>query len=143
MTYQKISKEEWLKLSKEEKDYLTLDFNKSVEKRKRITIFITRSIALLCVLTLLSMAYFNFSSISKEKQIIEKYGSAGYCYLCGQYASRKCECVYFSNGLKPDNMTKWKSDLAEYNSKSCKSIGTVSNETSVVNPWIIEDVNLN
>jgi hypothetical protein len=142
MSFQKISKEEWFKLTKEEQDHLTFEFNKSVEKRKRITIIATRGIALLCVLTLMSMAIFNFSSISKEKQLIEKYGAAGYCYLCGQYASRKCECTYFSNGLQPENMTKWKLDLAEYNSKACKSIGIVSNETVVVNPWLIEEVNL-
>jgi hypothetical protein len=122
MTFQKVSKEEWLKLSQEERDYLTLEFNKSVEKRKRIALFTTRGIALFFVLVLIFIGYAQIEASRSYGQIKEKYGKDAYCYLCGVESLRKCECIYWTHGSKPKNITEYQFDLGDYNTQVCKGL---------------------
>lgn len=122
MSFVKVSKEEWLKLSQEERDYLTLEFNKSVEKRKRIVFAITRGIAVFCVLALLFIGYAQIEASRSYGQIKEKYGKDAYCYLCGVESLRKCECIYWTHGYRPDNMTDYQERLGEYNTQVCKGL---------------------
>lgn len=122
MTFQKVSKEEWLKLSQEERDYLTLEFNRSVEKRKRIALFATRGIALFCVLVLIFIGYAQIEASRSYGQIKERYGKDAYCYLCGVESLRKCECIYWSHGSRPDNMTAYKENLGLFNTQTCKGL---------------------
>lgn len=122
MAFQKVSKEEWLKLSQPEKDYLTLEFFKSVEKRKVRFLYITRGIAIFCVLVLLFIGYAQIEASRSYGQIKEKYGNDAYCYLCGTEGLRKCECIYWSQGTVPENMTEYKENLGLWNTQVCKGV---------------------
>jgi hypothetical protein len=119
---QKISKEEWLKLSQEERDYITLKFNESIEKRKRIALYITRGIAIVCVLALFFIGYAQLQASITYGAVKDKYGKDAYCYLCGVESLRKCECIYWEHGYRPDNMTDYKERLGDYNIKACKGL---------------------
>lgn len=120
MAFTKLSKEEWLKLSQAEKDFITLEFNKSVEQRKRIILYLTRGTALLCVLALFYIGYAQIAAVERTGNIYDKYGSNANCYLCGYQQLRKCECIYWEHGTSPDNMTDYKERLGEYNTQACK-----------------------
>jgi hypothetical protein len=127
MAFTKISKEEWLKLSKSEQEHLNLEFNKSVEDRKRLTIIATRSIALILCLSLFYIGYVQLEQAKGFSQVMEKRGNIGYCELCGSEALRRCECVYNYDGLKDTNQLS--KELAEYNIQVCKPKELVSNFT--------------
>ena len=71
---QKIPKEEWLKLSQEERDYITLRFNESIEKRKRIALYVTRGIAIVCVLALFFIGYAQLQASITYGAVKDKYG---------------------------------------------------------------------
>jgi hypothetical protein len=127
MAFQKIPKEEWLKLSQEERDYITLQFNQSIEKRKRTALIVTRGIAIFCVFALFFIGYSQLEASRSYGAIKEKYGNNAYCYLCGLENLKKCECVYtttkdFGNieVIKP-NLTKLSLELAENNIQKCLS----------------------
>jgi len=126
MTFQKIPKEQWLKLSQEEKNYYTLEFQKSVEKRQRITIFITRAIAIFCIFALFWIGYVQLQAVRNYEVAVDKYGVEGYCYLCGELAFKRCECEYYKemdygNIRMPEpNYTQISNELANYNVQGCK-----------------------
>ncbi len=144
MSFVKVSKEEWLKLSQEERDYLTLEFNKSVEKRKRIVLAITRGIAVFCVLALLFIGYAQIEASRSYGKVKEKYGNDAYCYLCGVESLRKCECIYWEHGYRPENITDYKDRLGEWNTKACKGLHMVKDAEGATNfnPFIIDSENL-
>jgi hypothetical protein len=128
MTFQKIPKEEWLKMSQEEKDYHTLEFKESIEKRQRLMIIATRTIAIFFILGLFYIGYAQIEQARLIDSKVKEYGQYGYCALCGEYNMKKCECQYVKkyyagNILVDDgtNTTKLKQELADYNSKSCLS----------------------
>lgn len=140
--FEKISKEEWLKLPKEEQDFLNLEFQKSIEKRKRSTIIITRSIALLCILGLFFMGIIQIITYNDNQKIMEKYGMNGYCYLCGEYSLKKCDCSYFSAGFIPQDIKNYTNQIAEYNSNSCDSGSIVRNNPLAGDNFIPGKLNL-
>lgn len=116
-SFKKISKEEWLKLSQEEKDYLTLQFNQSVESRKKTTLFVTRSIAIFCVLALIFIGYSYLQLSLSYGQIKDKYGPEASCYLCGYENMKQCSCIHLKG--KINNITSFRENLAEGNIKKC------------------------
>ena len=120
MSFQKVSKEEWLNLNQEEKDHLTFEFNKSVEKRRKFGLYLTRGIAIVCVLALFYIGYAQIEATKSYGKIKEQYGDNAYCYLCGVESLRRCDCIYWSQDFKPSNMTQYKNDLGNYNSKVCE-----------------------
>ena len=140
--FEKISKEEWIKLSKEEQDYFTLQFNKSIELRRKKTIFITRGIALLCVLGLFFIGIVQIVTYNDNQKVMEKYGTNGYCYLCGEYSLKKCDCSYFSAGFIPQDMKNYTNQLAEYNSNQCDSGNIVRNNPLMGDNFIPGKLNL-
>jgi hypothetical protein len=119
--FKKIPKEEWLKLSKEEQDYYTFEFQKSVEKRKRNTLIVTRGAAILCILALFFIGFSQYMSLEQYGKIKNQYGSMAYCYMCGLENLKKCDCQYLprlaSGGL---NRTAYGLEMASWNSKSCQ-----------------------
>lgn len=121
---EKIPKEQWFKMSQEERDHLTFEFNKSVEQRKKWTIIITRAIAILCVLALLFIGVIQWRALEEYGKIKDQYGQDAFCYLCGLEELKKCECQYYSvrDGLVPTNKTEVGLALAEYNTQSCKGM---------------------
>lgn len=121
ISFEKISKEEWLKLSQEEKDYYTLKYNTSVEQRKRIVLIATRAIALLCVLALFYIGYSQIKVAITYGNLQEKYGDEAYCYLCGYHNLRSCDCIYWEQGFQPDNLTKYKEEVGEKNILPCST----------------------
>ena len=136
--FKKIPKEEWLKLSKEEQDYFTFEFNKSVEKRKRITLIITRTLALLCIFMLFWIGFVQFKAIENYNEIIDIYGNNGYCYLCGEKTLKACECQYFTNEFVLENryiFDNYSKVVAEYNGKKCS--GMKVNENEIYNQFLI------
>ena len=126
MVFKKIPKEKWLSLSKEEKEFYTLEFNKSIEKRKRISLLATRTIAIIFIVVLVFMGFVQLKAIKNYDEIIDKYGSMGHCYLCGTQAMKKCECQYYKTydygniQMELPNYTKIKEELSQYNIESCK-----------------------
>jgi len=127
MSFEKIKKEDWLKLSKEEQDYYTLKFNKDVEKRKIVTLAVTRGLALLCIFGLIFIGYAQLQSAKGYSQTMEKYGDLGYCYLCGKTTLRQCDCQYFTTVTAdgkdhPIDFIKESENAANYNIKECKRV---------------------
>lgn len=126
-TFQKFSKEQWSHLTNEEKDFHTKRFHESVEKRKKFTIVSTRMLALLCIGVLFFIGYIQLEAIKNYNSIIDEYGTNGFCYLCGQYSLKQCECQYYveydyGNFKMPEpNFTKMSKELAEYNVQTCES----------------------
>ena len=116
MAFEKISREEWLKLTKEEQEGLRLEFDKSVESRRRVIAFTTRAIALLCVLALFYIGYVQLEQAKGFSKIMEEKGNLGYCYLCGKEAMRQCDCVYPELNYDKEKLSN---DLAEYNIDKC------------------------
>jgi len=134
MSYKKISKEEWFKLSQEERDYYTLEFNKSIEKRKKLTILITRTIAVALIFVLFWIGFVQFKAVNNYNEVIDEYGSDGYCYLCGELALKKCECQYFESSFilnHPEYFENYSTDLAISNVKKCSSLKV--NENEIIN----------
>ncbi len=127
MAYQRISKEEFMKLSQEERDYLTLEFNKSEQNRKWWTLIITRSIAVVFIISLFFMGYVQLQSVKNYNEKIDTYGTQAFCALCGEYSLKKCECqyatMYNAGSNKPNdiNVTKIGIELSEYNVQQCES----------------------
>lgn len=130
---EKFSKEQWFKLSKEEQDFYTFEFNKSVEKRKRLTILFTRIIALFFILALFYIGYIQFEAVKSYNQKIDEYGNLGYCYLCGEKALRRCECQYNYNVYGEANYTAVSNELANYNIQKCSKIDPKSLEVKLFN----------
>ncbi|MCK9430214.1 MAG: hypothetical protein M0R17_09445 [Candidatus Omnitrophica bacterium] len=148
MSFKKVSKEEWLKLSQEEKDYLTFEFNKSVEKRKKLTIILTRSLALICIFVLFWIGFVQFKAVNNYNEIIDEYGSDGYCYLCGEYSLKKCECQYFESSFiinNPNLFENYSTNLANYNTQKCSSLKVNDNEVinQIVTGINISNLNIN
>lgn len=140
-SFKKITKEEWLKLSQEEKDYLTFEFNKSVEKRKRIILYTTRISAIFCILALFYIGYAQVLASQTYGKIHDQYGKDAYCYLCGMESLRKCDCIYWQVGYTPDNLTDYKKRVGEYNVQQCKGIGVAEGNEGATN-WNPYAINL-
>lgn len=124
MAFEKIPLEEWKKLSPEEQSYHTLKFKQSVEKRQRWTIIITRIIAIIFIIGLFQMGYVQLESVRAYEEKLDKYGTLGFCALCGEYTLKRCECQYaktydFGNVPVETNKTKIAEELSEYNSQYC------------------------
>jgi hypothetical protein len=142
MRFNKIPKEVWLTMSPEEREYQTLKFNASIESRKRKTIIITRGLALACILIMIFIGVAQFKAVENYNKIIDKYGSNGYCYLCGEYTLKKCDCQYFTNEFVSQNKVlfdNYSMKTAEYNSKYCTT-NKLSGEGIQFNQFITEDI---
>jgi hypothetical protein len=64
------------------------------EKFRRKISIASRAIAILLIC---SIVFIGFVQIRYSKEVLsikDKYGSLGYCYLCGKESLRKCECQY-------------------------------------------------
>jgi hypothetical protein len=125
MAFQKIPKEQWFKMSQEERDYHTLEFHKHSEKRRYTLLWGTRIIAIFFILGLFYMGYSQMIQAQTYDAKLREYGSYGYCALCGEYNLKKCECVYATTnnaGMRIEiNLTQKGLELAQYNAGECKS----------------------
>ncbi len=126
MAFKKIPLEDWKKMTLAEQGYFTLEFQKSVEKRQRLTIIATRIIAVIFVLALFYVGYAQIGQARLIDYKVKEYGPYGYCALCGEYNLKKCECQYMKvlyEGNIPTHAdaSGLSKELAEYNSKSCLS----------------------
>lgn len=124
MVKKKFSKEEWFKLSKEERDFYTLEFHKAVEKRQKTTILVTRIIAVMLILFLFFYGFVLLKSANQYNKIKEAYGKDAFCYMCGLESLKKCECSYVSgyegvNQQILQDLENYSKQLAEYNAKKC------------------------
>jgi len=126
MVEKKFSKEQWFKLSKEEREFHTFEFKKAVERRQKLTIISTRSIAILLIAFLFFYGFILLKSANEYNSYKELYGNNAFCYLCGLESLKKCECQYVSNIdtlnreqilAEQDNLSIM---LAEYNVNRCK-----------------------
>lgn len=125
MAFKKIPKEEWFKMSQEERDYYTLEFNQSVENRRRLTLIVTRVLALLFIGVLFYIGFVQFQSAQIYDAKIKQYGPYAYCALCGEYNFKQCECQYattvdYGNFRKEINYSQIQENLIRYNSQECK-----------------------
>jgi len=129
--FKKIPKEDWFKLSQEERDFFIFEFNKDVERRRVITLVSTRALALVCIFVLFWVGFVQFQAIKNYDEVIDKYGNNGYCYLCGEKTLKVCDCQYFTDDFVIENRERFKNYsnvVAEYNSKGCSSLKVVENE---------------
>ncbi len=119
MEFQKIKKEDWEKLTQSERDLLNLKFQESIESRKKWTLIITRTLALIFIGVLFFIGYAQLESVRNYNKNLDEYGTMGFCSLCGEYNLKKCECVYNEEYYKQvdrENVSKY---LSEYNRQSC------------------------
>lgn len=143
MAFQKIQKSEWLKLTQEQRDYHTLEFNISVEKRQKWTIIVTRIIAIFFIIGLIYMGYSQIVQANIYEDKIREYGPYGYCAMCGELNFKRCECEYvqtldYGNIIKAPNMTKLSQELAEYNNRKCEPYKEYQNrKVEEINDWVI------
>lgn len=126
MAFEKIPKSKWETFTQDEKDYHTLEFKKSIEERLRVTIIVTRIIAVFFIFGLIYMGYSQFEQAKIYDDKLREYGGYGHCALCGEYNLKRCECEYaqtvgFGNLPQEVNITKISEELAEYNSRKCES----------------------
>lgn len=142
MSYSKIKLEDWKKLSQEERDYHTLEFNKSVEVRKKWTVISTRVIALGLIVVLFFIGYVQLENVRNYNQKIDKLGTLGFCALCGEYTMKKCECqyatLYNAGSNKPNeiNKTKIALELSDYNGQQCQPYSVyIENKTRELINW--------
>lgn len=111
-------------------DILTLV---SKEKFRRGLLISTRVIAVLLICAIIWVGFVQIAYVKEVNQIRAKYGSLGYCYLCGQETLRMCKCQY-----RPDierkmgiyNITDLQQQTALANVQSCPNIN--SNATLIV-----------
>jgi hypothetical protein len=125
MSFEKIPKEKWLKLSQEQRDYHTLEFNMSVEKRQKWTIISTRIIAIFFIFGLIYMGYSQIIQAQIYEDRLREYGTYGYCAMCGELNFKRCECEYvqtmdYGNIVKVTNFTELSQELADYNNRQCE-----------------------
>jgi hypothetical protein len=121
MGFKRIPKEEWDNMTYQEQNYWRLEFDKSIAKRLKSTIIITRILALLLIGVLFFIGFAQLKAVNDYNQIKDKYGSQAYCYLCGLENYKKCECQYFSdyNDKILEDLESYSLQLAEYNIKNC------------------------
>jgi hypothetical protein len=144
MGFKKISKSEWDALSQEDKDYFNLEFNKSVENRKRLTLIVTRTIAIVCIFVLFWIGFVQFRAVENYNSIIDRYGSNGYCYLCGQTTLKSCECQYFTSEFVLENrdiFENYSIVTAQHNTKDCGNMKLIKNGENI-NQFLLEDINI-
>jgi hypothetical protein len=125
MGFEKIPKEKWDQLSQEDKDYHTLEFKKSVEKRQRLTIISTRIIAIIFIIGLFYMGYSQLQQARIYDYKLKQYGPYGFCALCGEYNFKRCECEY-TTVQGEINLSFIGKQLADYNAQQCKPKETFS-----------------
>lgn len=99
----------------------------SKEKFRRRLLLLTRLLAFFLICAIIWIGYIQII-YSKEVNLIKnKYGSLGYCYMCGLETLRKCECQY-----RPDiqirasdiNYTELAETTALNNIKNCEEKST-------------------
>lgn len=125
MAFNKFTKEDWFKLTKEEQEFHTLEFKQDIEKRKKITLYSTRIISIFLILALVWMGFVQLEAIKNYDATIDKYGSLGHCYLCGLQNYRTTSCYYPSDEerqqitYKTFNYSAKGLEIAENNIKAC------------------------
>jgi hypothetical protein len=91
--------------------------------KRRLSIFraiSTRLIAIFLIIAILFVGGIQYKYAQSISEIKEKYGSLGYCYLCGQENLRKCECQYIPELLlSSTNISFYAEQAAENNIKPC------------------------
>jgi hypothetical protein len=115
---EKIKKEDWDKLSKSDQDYLTFEFNKEVEKRRVLGLYVTRIIALACVCALVWVGFVQYFALQSYNGVIADYGALGYCYLCGEQTLKQCSCQY-NFGLQDIDLVLLSNITAHNNAAPC------------------------
>jgi len=126
MAFKKIPKDVWNNMSAEDQKYYSLMFQKSIEDRKRIFLYITRGLALFCIFTLLFIGYAMILNAKDYGNLFDEYGPNAHCYLCGEKTLRRCECQYHKSMdygniiLEGPNYTKLRKETAEFNIEECK-----------------------
>ena len=94
--------EQVIQVCEEAKKYHTLEFEEDREHSRRLTVFVTRAIAIICCIGLFYIGYAQIKVVTSDTNIRTKYGSLGYCYLCGLETLRTCNCQYYDSFDKID-----------------------------------------
>lgn len=110
-----------MEITEQDKQILE-EVNKERFKR-RLSLFRSISTRVIAILLIIAIVWVGYAQISYAKDvnaIKEKYGAAGYCYLCGKETLRACECQYipqlFEEGF---NRTELALRTAENNILPC------------------------
>jgi hypothetical protein len=150
MTFEKIPKTEWDKMTMSEQSYFKLQFDKSVEHRIKVTVIATRIIALMLIGVLFFIGFAQFKAADSYGQIKDQYGNDAYCYLCGLESYKKCDCQYFSeiNDVILEDLENYSESLAEYNIRKCAGMKVQDGSYqygawySDINVTLVEDGNI-
>jgi len=117
----KISKEEWFKLSPEEREHRKLEYSKDVWKFKKKLFIVSRVIAIMLILAIVWIGYIQMMYVQDLRDLQEKHGNNIWCYMCGLKGGKSCECVYYNDiELENLNMSNELLKLAENNIQKCK-----------------------
>lgn len=116
----KISKDEWLKLTIDEKEHLQLEFSKSQANKKYFYVISSRVLALFLILAIVWVGFVQIAYVQDIREIQGKYGTDAWCYLCGKESLKECECTYLTTyEMRNINLTQKRLELAEHNIQEC------------------------
>jgi len=106
-----------------EQNRIRLEFEKDVEKRMRLTILVTRVIAVFLIVGLFFIGFVQLKAVNEYGKYKDMYGKEAWCYLCGLENYKKCECQYFIdyNEYLLADLDNYSKSLAEYNTRVCKN----------------------
>ena len=97
--------------------------NKELFRRKLL--IASRILSLLLILGIFFIGFVQIKYAKDVNQIKSKYGSNGYCYMCGLETGKSCTCSYIPDVLLRMNNVEIKEYLktiAESNTLTCKNL---------------------
>ena len=120
--FQKLTREEWSKLTPEEKENERHLLKVSQEKYRRLMLLGSRILALLLVASVFWVGFTTYAYKKDLTKIYDDYGKETHCYLCGKVNLKSCSCVYYP-GLMIDeiNVTAEAEKLGQQNIETCES----------------------
>jgi len=139
----KISKEEWFKLSPEEREHRKLEYSKDVWKFKKKLFIASRIIGIFLILSIVWIGFAQIFYVQEIRDLQGKYGDDIWCYMCGVKGGKSCDCVYYNDiELQNLNFTKELHDMGEENILPCKRSITGFDRVNNINLSAIQSLNI-
>lgn len=120
--FQKLTREEWSKLTPQERENERHLLKVSQEKYRRLMLLGSRILALLLVASVFWVGFSTYVYKNDLTKIYDEYGKDTHCYLCGVASLKSCSCVYYPGVLIENiNITAEAERLGFQNVQECES----------------------
>lgn len=120
--FQKLTREEWSRLTPQERENERHLLKVSQEKYRRLMLLGSRILALLLVASVFWVGFSTYVYKNDLTKIYDEYGKDTHCYLCGAVSLKSCSCVYYPGVLIENiNITAEAEKLGFQNIQECKS----------------------